>query len=168
MHQMKLPGGVFAIHPGTKEEAQEEEIFLKARHVFALSYMKDKGWGDDTGQLSIKQIMEIREQPGWKEPEVPPESLIKNLLALGIVLKEAQDAARLEYMEKKGWGDDLGALTFRQALHISLQPEVKNAPPFTREALKKIIRQMFSDAGLRTWNRAKAALQEFLDKGCPR
>jgi len=53
---------------GSDEETAEIERVLKARHDFALNYMEEKGWEIKTELLSLKQIMEIREQEGWKNP----------------------------------------------------------------------------------------------------
>ena len=69
MTVMKLPFGMNAIHPGTPEQAAEEEAFLRKRGEFAKKYMAERGWGEDPGDLTFEQLMEIRKQPGWKEPD---------------------------------------------------------------------------------------------------
>lgn len=41
--------------------------FIDKRHKFSIEYSIKQGWGDDITSLSIKQIMEIRDQPEWIE-----------------------------------------------------------------------------------------------------
>ena len=69
MPEMKLPFGMTAFSLGTEEEAKAMEDIAWKRHEFALSYAREKDWGDDLEALSVEQIIEIREQPGWKKPE---------------------------------------------------------------------------------------------------
>lgn len=59
-------GSVF--HTGTDEEAEATESLLKRRHRFVVSYCESKGWPTDGAELNIDQIMEIRNQEGWKNP----------------------------------------------------------------------------------------------------
>lgn len=33
-----------------------------------MVYMAEQGWGDDIAMLTIAQILQIRDQPGWKTP----------------------------------------------------------------------------------------------------
>ena len=40
---------------------------ITGRHNFSIEYCKNKGW--DFENLSIEQILEIRQQDGWKEPK---------------------------------------------------------------------------------------------------
>lgn len=68
-HEIKLPFGLTALHPGSSKEAAEDEAFLRKRGEFAQKYMAEQGWGDNPDDLSFEQIMEIRAQPGWKEPD---------------------------------------------------------------------------------------------------
>jgi len=46
---------------------EEQSIILKSRYDFSLKYAKDKGWNEE---LSMEQIMEIRNQKGWKNPKI--------------------------------------------------------------------------------------------------
>ena len=59
-----LPGGVI-VSGGT--EAQHN--LLRQRGEFALAYCRRQGW--DIDHLTIPQLLEIRAQPGWKEPVQP-------------------------------------------------------------------------------------------------
>lgn len=45
----------------------EQETILRGRDKFVRAYCAEKGWGH-VESLSIAQIMEIREQDGWKNP----------------------------------------------------------------------------------------------------
>jgi hypothetical protein len=51
------------------DQADHMEKMLKARYEFSMKYMAEKGWGDSFEDLSIDQILEIRDQEGWKHPE---------------------------------------------------------------------------------------------------
>lgn len=53
---------------GTDAEAAEHQRVINARGEFSFRYMKEKGWGDKLEDLSIQQILEIREQKEWKNP----------------------------------------------------------------------------------------------------
>lgn len=44
-----------------------QEAFLRGREVFIKNYCAKKGW--DIAELSFEQIIEIRQQRGWKCPE---------------------------------------------------------------------------------------------------
>lgn len=65
MKVFQLPFGGGAVISPNDDDA---ERIINKRAKFSLQYMKEKGWGDDVTALSIKQILEIREQPGWKKP----------------------------------------------------------------------------------------------------
>lgn len=65
---INIPYGLKVVHFGTDKEAAEHQRVLYARGAFAEKYMKEKGWGENFTDLSIKQIMEIREQKEWKRP----------------------------------------------------------------------------------------------------
>lgn len=67
-HIVNIPDVGQAVHFGTDEEAAEHERKLTARGEFAKAYMREKGWPDKMLDLTIEQIMEIREQDGWKSP----------------------------------------------------------------------------------------------------
>lgn len=49
--------------------SSEQEAFLIARGEFAKEYCRKKGWPVEPEKLSIEQIMEIRQQDGWKQPK---------------------------------------------------------------------------------------------------
>jgi hypothetical protein len=44
--------------------------WAQKRHDFTVKYCKSKGWPTDPEKLSIDQIMEIRDQPEWKDAAV--------------------------------------------------------------------------------------------------
>jgi len=68
--KVRLPTGETAYLPGASaEEVTKYEAFLEARFQFAMQYAESQGWGRDVQTLTIKQILEIRNQPGWKTPE---------------------------------------------------------------------------------------------------
>lgn len=48
----------------------EQEQLFEARRLFVDEYCRKKGW--DQATATIDQIMEIRRQDGWKNPEVKP------------------------------------------------------------------------------------------------
>ena len=56
-----LPGGGIAFQV-TKNQAK----LLQARQKFVENYCREKGW--DMLNLSIDQLMEVRNQPGWQNP----------------------------------------------------------------------------------------------------
>lgn len=64
--KLDVPGAGPALHLGSDEEGREHQALIDARHRFVMNYMKAKGWGDTVEDLSIPQLMEIREAPGWK------------------------------------------------------------------------------------------------------
>lgn len=66
--RIKIPGLGYAIHMGTDKEADRHQAIIAARHAFTLTYMKEQGWGENIEDLSITQVLEIREQPGWGDP----------------------------------------------------------------------------------------------------
>ncbi len=73
MKEIKVPGAGTVLHPGTDEEVAAHEKFLVARMEFTTRYCQEKGWpvpGEPNFEerISIEQIMEIRKQPGWKDP----------------------------------------------------------------------------------------------------
>jgi len=49
-------------------KTDEEKQFLKNRVDFVVEYCIDKGW-PHPDELSLRQINEIREQDGWKNPK---------------------------------------------------------------------------------------------------
>lgn len=68
MERYKMPGGIGTIMlSGTPEEIAHHKKMVEGRHKFSQEYIKKKGWGPPE-TLSIPQIMEIREQEGWKNP----------------------------------------------------------------------------------------------------
>jgi hypothetical protein len=46
----------------------EEVRVIEKRQAFAEQYCAEKGWPLDMKQISWVQILEIRDQPGWKDP----------------------------------------------------------------------------------------------------
>jgi hypothetical protein len=57
-----LPFGITAIG-GT----QSQHILLRKRGEFVQSYCQEKGWNPEA--LTVEQVLEIRNQPGWKNPQ---------------------------------------------------------------------------------------------------
>jgi len=71
MQEMELPTGQKVIFTGSDEDAVKYKAILESRHNFSMKYAKDRGWmkdGDTFKSLSIKQVLEIREQEEWKNP----------------------------------------------------------------------------------------------------
>lgn len=69
MKPLKLPGGAGTVLlTGSPQENAEAERVLMARYKFTVDYCKARGWPEDGAKLSIEQILEIRDQPGWKNP----------------------------------------------------------------------------------------------------
>ena len=58
---VQLPGGITAVGV----TYQQAEI-LTGRQAFVDKYCCDRGW--DMLNLTIEQVLEIRRQPGWKNP----------------------------------------------------------------------------------------------------
>lgn len=56
------------VHVVSAMSADQQDL-LQTRAAFAEKYCADNGWPSDMGQLSIEQILEIRKQPGWQNPE---------------------------------------------------------------------------------------------------
>lgn len=54
------------------ESADEAARIVAARDRFWKAYAKERGWPLDPVKLSIDQILEIRKQPGWKDPLAKP------------------------------------------------------------------------------------------------
>jgi|TARA_R110000851_G_scaffold56073_3_gene131215 hypothetical protein len=62
-------------HPETSEPnkdmfsnfTEDQSKKMKARHEFSLIYASEKGWKED---LSVEQIIEIRNQESWKNPTI--------------------------------------------------------------------------------------------------
>ena len=68
MKVIDTPMGAKVIHMGSDEDAVELQRVLNARHAFILGYMVTKGWAGSPEDLSMEQILEIRQQEGWKNP----------------------------------------------------------------------------------------------------
>jgi len=49
-----------------KTDAEKE--FFKNRAAFAMEYCEKQGWPPNPAELEISQILEIRDQDGWKNP----------------------------------------------------------------------------------------------------
>ena len=58
---VQLPGGIVAI--GVND--QQTKI-LTGRQAFVEKYCGDRGW--DMLNLTMEQLLEIRDQPGWENP----------------------------------------------------------------------------------------------------
>lgn len=65
---IKLPNSDQAVIVDSDQADHVEKMF-KARHEFTMKYMAEKGWGDNIEDLSIEQILEIRDQDGWLKAE---------------------------------------------------------------------------------------------------
>jgi hypothetical protein len=48
------------------EQATKTQRIIDARHQFNVAYCTSRGWPTDPAELTIAQIMEIRERDGWK------------------------------------------------------------------------------------------------------
>lgn len=70
MGAIKLPGGGSVFTLGPPSDTDRAQRIIDSRYAFVVAYSKSKGWRDDVARLSIEQIMEIRSQPGWKNPQV--------------------------------------------------------------------------------------------------
>lgn len=68
MTRIKLPNGATVVSTGTPEQSAYVQKLIDRRHAFVLSYCRSRGWPERAEDLSIDQIMEIREQPGWQHP----------------------------------------------------------------------------------------------------
>ena len=72
MAKIRLPGGGVAFHLGSEEDAEYAQKKIDARAKFVEEYCRKKGWPlpheDSFAALDIDKILEIREQPGWKDP----------------------------------------------------------------------------------------------------
>lgn len=55
---------------GSAEHATKMQRVVQARYDFSLAYAKSKGW--ELEQLTVDQLLEIRNQDGWKNPLLPP------------------------------------------------------------------------------------------------
>lgn len=61
-------GGMHVVLTGTPAQDERTEAILRARGRFMEAYCREKGWPTNPADLSITQILDIRAQPGWKEP----------------------------------------------------------------------------------------------------
>ncbi len=68
MRTTRLPFGGTVIHTGTEAQADEHDRIIKARAEFTVAYAQSKGWPNDPADMTIDQILEIRDQEGWKNP----------------------------------------------------------------------------------------------------
>lgn len=67
MPVVRMPGDLgVAITTGTQAEANELQASIDARHAFVQKYCQEQGW--DSTNLSINQVLQIRQQEGWKNP----------------------------------------------------------------------------------------------------
>lgn len=51
--------------------SEDDKRVLRGRDAFVQAYCAAKGWPVNPSELSWDQIMEIRSQDGWKNPEAP-------------------------------------------------------------------------------------------------
>lgn len=73
MRKVKVPRLGTVLHPGTKEEVDRHQKFVTARMTFVLSYCQERCWPvpgepDFEKRITMEQVLEIRDQPGWKDP----------------------------------------------------------------------------------------------------
>lgn len=61
-------GGGFAVYGASDEQVR----VLRAREKFAKEYCAAKGW--DFNNVTMPQMLEIRSQPGWKNPTAPEQT----------------------------------------------------------------------------------------------
>lgn len=74
MPMIKLPGsGEPVFVPGTQADADRHLAALTRRHEFGVKYCALKGWPTDFRKLTIAQVLEIRQQPGWAETDPTDE-----------------------------------------------------------------------------------------------
>jgi hypothetical protein len=62
---IRHPDGTVAI-AGSSEQATKVQRIIDERHRFIVEYCTAKGWPTEPAELTITQILEIREQDGWK------------------------------------------------------------------------------------------------------
>lgn len=70
IEEYKLPNGVDTVLTGTREENRIFKSICEARWQFTQDYCERKGWSKDPNDLTVKQILEINSQDGWKFPSV--------------------------------------------------------------------------------------------------
>lgn len=68
-----FPSGMFVSHPGGEDEAAKMGDFMAARHQAILTICKEKGWISkdeefDPSKMSVEQLIEVRQDPRWKNP----------------------------------------------------------------------------------------------------
>jgi hypothetical protein len=68
MRVIQIPGGLKAISLGTQSEADKTQAIVNARHAFVQKYCQEQGWSSNPEELSMAQILQIRQQDGWKNP----------------------------------------------------------------------------------------------------
>lgn len=73
MKELKIRGLGSVLHTGTEEEFEEQKKLLNARVDFVAKYCQERGWPvpGEPGfeeRITMEQVMEIRSQPGWKNP----------------------------------------------------------------------------------------------------
>lgn len=85
------------------EKSTNPEVIGKARIYIARKYCESKGWPLEPEKLSIEQVLEIREQPSWKEPNVVRnvEKTFASAKDLFEWMAEIDPAALKVEMEKK-------------------------------------------------------------------
>jgi hypothetical protein len=67
---VKLPGNLgVAITTGTQADADDMKATIEGRHAFIQKYCQEQGW--NSSNLSMQQVLQIRQQEGWKNPCSP-------------------------------------------------------------------------------------------------
>ena len=61
LQDVQLPGGLTVVWVSDRDAK-----ILNGRRVFVEKYCGDRGW--DMLNLTIEQLLEVRNQPGWKNP----------------------------------------------------------------------------------------------------
>jgi hypothetical protein len=69
--KLKIPGGTTAVTFGTDEETAAQQSVIDIRTAFIKAYCKEQDWPEDVMELTIDQILQIRDQPGWKNAGRP-------------------------------------------------------------------------------------------------
>lgn len=70
MPTIELPDNLGTVTHGIQEEADRTKAILHARRAFTLKYCQEQGWPSNPRELLIEQVMQIRDQEGWKNPVV--------------------------------------------------------------------------------------------------
>ena len=69
-HPVTTQNGSVLCYVDTEVGALRMQQMCRARLRFSMRYAKERGWGDSLDELSIDQLLEIRQQPGWLTPDL--------------------------------------------------------------------------------------------------